>query len=168
VERKTVRDFMDTLVERDLFGQIKALAEAVPRPVLVIEGDDLYAARNIHPNAVRGTLAAISVDMGVSILRTADADDTAEMLYVLAQREAGEHGERKVHPRKSYRSPREEQEYTLASFPGIGLKHARLLLEHFGSLKGVVDADLADLTAVRGIGEKTARTIWDLSRRPYR
>ncbi len=168
VERKTDRDFMDTLVERDLFGQIRALADAVPRPILIIEGNDLFTARNIHPNAIRGTLAAIAVDMGVTLLRTEDADDTAAMLYVLAQREEGGRGDRKTHPRKSYRSLREEQEYALASFPNIGLKHARMLLEHFGSLKAVIEADLDDLMAVRGIGKKTARGIWDLARRPYR
>ncbi len=173
VERKTVQDFMNTLVERDLFGQIKAMADAVLRPVLIIEGeDDLYAVRNIHPNAIRGgTLAAITVDMGVALIRTRDADDTAETLYVLAQREGGSErgGERKIHPKKSYRSVREEQEYALAAFPSVGLKSARLLLEHFGSLKAIVDAEPEELSSVYGIGgEKTARAIWDLARRPYR
>jgi Fanconi anemia group M protein len=42
--------------------------------------------------------------MGVALIRTRDADDTAETLYVLAQREGSERGERKVHPKKSYRS----------------------------------------------------------------
>ncbi|MDK2916450.1 MAG: hypothetical protein PWR25_1007 [Euryarchaeota archaeon] len=169
VERKTVQDFMDTLVERDLFGQIKAMADAVLRPVLIIEGeDDLCSVRNIHPNAVRGTLAAITVDMGVALIRTRDANDTAETLYVLAQREGSERGERKVHPKKSYRSVREEQEYVLAAFPNVGLKSARLLLEHFGSLKAIVDAEPEELAAVHGIGEKTARAIWDLARRSYR
>ncbi|MGB4052167.1 MAG: DEAD/DEAH box helicase [Methanoculleus sp.] len=169
VERKTVQDFMDTLVERDLFGQIRSMADAVPRPILVIEGEeDLYKVRNIHPNAVRGTLAAITVDMGVTLLRTQNADDTAELLYVLARREAGERGERKMHPKKSYRSSREEQEYVLAAFPNIGLRSARLLLEHFGSLKAIIDADPEELASVRGIGEKIAQDIWDLARRPYR
>jgi len=167
VERKTARDFVDTLVDRDLFGQISALAGAVPRPVLIIEGGDLYGVRNIHQNAIRGALSAITIDMGVTLLRTEDAEDTATTLYVLAQREEGDRGERKAQPRKSYRSPREEQEYTLASFPNVGLRHARLLLEHFGSIKAVIEADRKDLTAVPGIGEKTADVIWDLSRRLY-
>jgi Fanconi anemia group M protein len=37
IERKTARDFVDTLINRDLLGQIKAMAETVPRPVLIID-----------------------------------------------------------------------------------------------------------------------------------
>ena len=48
------------------------------------------------------------------------------------------------------------------------MKSARLLLDHFGSLKAVIDAEVEELASVHGIGEKTARAIWDLARRPYR
>ncbi|MCA9703684.1 MAG: DEAD/DEAH box helicase, partial [Methanolinea sp.] len=70
IERKTARDFVDTLVERDLLGQVRDLAAHALRPVLVIEGGDLAGQRDIHPNAIRGVLAAITVDLGVSILFT--------------------------------------------------------------------------------------------------
>ena len=123
VERKTARDFVDTLINRDLLGQVKEMAEAVTRPVLIIEGGDLYTQRDVHPNAIRGVLAALAVDMGVSLLFTRDEQDTAQMLFVLAKREEGERGERKVHPHKSHRSLREEQEYIVSSFPEIGMKN---------------------------------------------
>jgi Fanconi anemia group M protein len=168
VERKTARDFVDTLINRDLLGQVKAMAETALRPVLIIEGGDLYAQRDIHPNAIKGVLAALTVDMGVSLLFTKDDQDTAQMLFVLAKREESERGERKVHPRKSHRSFREEQEYIISSFPEIGMRNARLLLTHFGSVHAIANAEIADLLAVKGIGEKTARRMFDLCRRPYR
>ncbi|MCK7468238.1 MAG: hypothetical protein MZU91_09015 [Desulfosudis oleivorans] len=90
VERKTARDFVDTLINRDLLGQVKAMAESVTRPVMIIEGGDLYAQRDMHPNAIKGVLAALTVDMGVSILFTRDEQDTAQMLFVLSKREDGE------------------------------------------------------------------------------
>ena len=167
VERKTARDFVDTLINRDLLGQIKTMAEAVPRPVLIIEGGDLYTQRDIHPNAIKGVLAALAVDMGVSLLFTRDEQDTAQMLMVLARREEGERGERKVHPHKSHHSVREEQEYIISAFPEIGMKNARLLLAHFGSIQAVVNASLEELIAVKGIGEKTGQKIFDLCRREY-
>jgi Fanconi anemia group M protein len=168
VERKTAKDFADTLINRDLLGQLKAMADAVPRPVLIVEGGDLFTQRDIHPNAVRGVLAAITIDLGITLLFTKDEQDTAQMLYVIAKREEGERGERKVHPHKSQRSLAEEQEYVVSAFPEIGLKNARLLLAHFGSVQGIVNASLEELMAVQGIGEKTAGRIYEVGRREYR
>ncbi|MGB7787256.1 DEAD/DEAH box helicase [Methanoregula sp.] len=167
IERKTARDFVDTLINRDLLGQVKSLAEAVPRPVLIIEGGDLYAQRDIHPNAIKGVLAALTIDMGVSLIYTTDEQDTAQMLFVLAKREEGERGERKMHPHKSHRSQKEEQEYIVSSFPEIGMKNARLLLDHFGSIRAIANASLEEFVAVKGIGEKTGGRIFDLCRQGY-
>jgi len=167
IERKTVRDFVDTLIDRDLLGQIKTMAEAVPRPVIIIEGNDLYSQRDIHPNAIRGVLAALTLDLGVSLLFTRDEQDTAQMLFVLAKREEGGRGEHKIHPHKSHRSLRDEQEYIISAFPEIGLKNARLLLSHFGSVQAIANASLNELLAIKGIGEKTGHRIFDLCRRPY-
>lgn len=167
IERKTSRDFVNSLIDRDLLGQIKAMSEAVPRPVIIIEGGDLYSQRDIHPNAIRGLLAALTMDMGVSLLFTRDEQDTAQMIFVLAKREESARGDRKVHPHKSHHSVREEQEYIISAFPEIGLKSARLLLSHFGSVQAIAQATLPELLAVQGIGEKTGQKIFDLSRRPY-
>ena len=167
IERKTARDFVDTLINRDLLGQIKAMAETVPRPVLIIEGGDLYTQRDIHPNAIKGVLAALAIDMGVSLLFTRDEQDTAQMLFIIAKREDSERGERKVHPHKSHRSVREDLEFIISAFPEIGMKNARLLLTHFGSVQAIANAELLELTAIKGIGEKTAQKIYDLCRHSY-
>jgi Fanconi anemia group M protein len=106
--------------------------------------------------------------MGVSLLFTKDEQDTAQMLFVLAQREDSDRGGRKVHPHKSHRSLREEQEYVISSFPEIGMKNARLLLARFGSVQAIANAEKPELLAIKGIGEKTAQKIFDLCRRPYR
>lgn len=168
VERKTTRDFVDTLVERDLLGQIRQMANACEHPVLIIEGTDLYAQRNISPNAIRGALAAISVQQGVSVFMVSGPEETAEMLYVLMNRELGEpSGRPSLHHHKSYRSEREQLEYILSSFPGIGPHQSRILLEHFGSLSAVIQASEEELRAVDGIGEKISGAITSLSTKKY-
>jgi len=167
VERKTSRDFIDTLINRDLLGQVKAMAEAVPRPVVIIEGGDLNTQRDIHPNAIKGVLAALTIDMGISLLFTRDEQDTAQMLYILAKRENAERGDRKLHPHKSHHSVREDLEYIISAIPDIGTKNARLLLSHFGSVQASANAQLVELLAIKGIGEKTAQKIYDLCRHPY-
>lgn len=163
IERKTIKDFVDTLVDRDLFGQIKSLSESSIRPVLIIEGGsiaDLYEVRNIHQNAIRNTLASIAVDFDVSILFTKDADETAEMIYAFARRDlSGEKHERTLHKEKSSRSMKESVEYILTAFPEVGPKAAREILRKFGSLKNIVLASKEDLMTVDGVGEKTAEGI---------
>jgi Fanconi anemia group M protein len=158
---------VDSLINRDLLGQARALADAVPRPVMVIEGGDIFTQRDINPNALRGVLAALAIDMGITLLFTRDEQDTAQMLFVIAKREEGERGERKLHPHKSFTSAKEEQEYIVSAFPDIGLKNARLLLAHFGSIQGITNATLEELVAVKGIGEKTGTKIFEICRRKY-
>jgi len=169
VERKRVRDFVDTLVDRDLFGQLNELAARAMRPVLIIEGGDMYAQRDIHPNALRGTLAAIGIDLGIAVFYSRDEEDTAQLLAVLARRE-GERGDRtpRLPLRKTCQSSQEEMEMVIASFPEIGLKNARLLLGEFGSIQAIIDATEEELAQVRGIGEKKAHRIFELSRKNYR
>ncbi|TXT31730.1 MAG: DNA protecting protein DprA, partial [Planctomycetota bacterium] len=42
---------------------------------------------------------------------------------------------------------------------GIGPRHSQLLLDHFGSAGGVLDASLAQLEDVAGVGPKIAMSI---------
>ncbi|HWQ66758.1 MAG TPA: DEAD/DEAH box helicase [Methanospirillum sp.] len=169
VERKTSRDFVDTLIERDLLGQIRQMAGNCLKPVLIIEGGDLYGQRDIHPNAIRGALAAIGINFGVTIFTSEGPQETADILMVLARRESDEGSqERGPAQKRVYEGNTEAQEAIIAAFPEIGLKHARSLLEAFGSLQAVIDAEKEDLQQVAGIGAKKAERIYELSRLPYR
>jgi len=53
------------------------------------------------------------------------------------------------------------REAGLQEIPGIGPTRKRALLRHFGTLKAVERASLADLAQVAGINEETARKIYD-------
>ncbi|MFH0968127.1 MAG: DEAD/DEAH box helicase [Methanobacteriota archaeon] len=168
VERKTARDFVDTLVERDLLGQIRQMAVSCLKPVLIIEGGDLYGLRDIHPNAIRGALAAIGINLGVTILMTGSPQETAELLMVLARREADEaNPERGPALKRVYQGNSEAQEAIISAFPDVGLKYARSLLEVFGSVQAVINAEKEELLEVSGIGVKKAERIYDLSRLSY-
>ncbi|HJJ88990.1 MAG TPA: DEAD/DEAH box helicase [Methanocorpusculum sp.] len=171
VERKTVQDFVNTLVDRDLFGQIASLAEAAARPVLIIEGGSimtLYKLRNIHPNAIRNTLASIAVDFDVSIIFTQNEEETANMLYAFARRERKHpNNDRNYHHHKSARSNQEKLEYILTAVPDVGQKAAREILAALGTLRTVFTASKEELMQVKGIGEKTASKIVETAERKY-
>ena len=170
VERKGVDDFLDTLVggDRSMFEQVGAAARHYARPVVVIEGDRLYESRNVHPNAIRGALASLAVDFGASVMQTADADGTADLLEVIARREQ-ETDDRavSVHGEKGGKTLAEQQEYVVGSVAEVGPVTARALLEHFGSVEAVMMAEEDDLLAVDGVGEVTADRIRTVTASPY-
>ncbi|MEA1895494.1 MAG: DEAD/DEAH box helicase [Euryarchaeota archaeon] len=162
VERKTTSDFISSLISgrRELFGQISDLARTFDKPVLIIEGDDLYRQRQIHPNAVRGALTAIAIDFGVPILMSKDAEDTALMLAAIARREQQDHGREVVmHGTRSAMMLPQQQEYVVSAMPEIGPVVAKNLLKHFGTVAAVMSASREELIEVDLVGPKTADRI---------
>jgi len=59
------------------------------------------------------------------------------------------------------RRRRDIREAGLQEIPGIGPTRKRALLHHFGTLKAIERAALADLAEVPGISAETARKIYD-------
>ena len=170
IERKTVEDFLDTLLgeDRSLFTQIRAMVEHYDRPVVLVEGDDLLGQRDVHPNAIRGALASLVVDFGVSVLFTADQTDTTELLAIIADREQRERNRSpSVHGEKGGRTLAEQQEYLLAAITDVGIVTARSLLEAFDTVENVMTADETALCDVEGIGEVTAARIREVVTAPY-
>jgi Fanconi anemia group M protein len=162
VERKTVADFLDTLTggDRSLFEQVGDLSRHYARPVVLLEGEGLYEERNVHPDAIRGALSSLTVDFGVSVLRTEGEGDTADLLAVLAGREQTTRDRTvSVHGEKSSKTLGEQQEYVVGAIADIGPVTARSLLEHFGSVEAVMTAREEDLLDVDGVGEVTADRI---------
>ena len=162
VERKSVEDFLDTLTggDRSMFEQVGAAARHYARPVVIVEGEDLYGRRNVHPNAIRGALASLAVDFGASVLRTSDTDDTADLLYTIARREQADADRSvSVHGGKGARTLAEQQEYVVGSIAEVGPVTARSLLAHFGSVEATMTADREALLEVSGVGEVTADRI---------
>jgi Fanconi anemia group M protein len=165
VERKTVTDFLDTLTggDRSMFEQVGDATRNYARPVVVIEGGDLYGERNVHKKSINGALASLAVDFGASVVQTADEAETADLLETIATREQDD-GDREVsvHGEKQSKTVAEQQEYVVASVAEVGPVTARSLLAHFGSVETVMTAGHDDLLDVDGVGDVTAERIRDV------
>ncbi|ESS02789.1 MAG: ERCC4-type nuclease, partial [uncultured archaeon A07HR67] len=162
VERKSAADFVDSMLDADrsMFEQVGELSRAYARPVLVVEGADLYGQRDIDPNAIRGALASLAVDFGISVLRTDGETDTTELLATIARREQETRDrEVSVHGEKTTKTRAEQQEYVVSAIADIGPVTARALLEHFGTVEAVMTAPEDDLREVDGVGPVTAERI---------
>jgi len=169
VEKKTISDFLQSLIDGRLFSQLAAMKDNFEKPLLIIEGGDgLFLRRAIHPNAIRGALAAIALDYGVPIIWTADEEDTAATLFVIAKREQLERkrsvsirGKRKVWP-LSY-----QQKFLVAGLPSVSTVLAERLLRKFKTPARVFAASELALTKVEGIGEEKAKRIREILESEY-
>lgn len=158
VERKTAGDFVSSIVDGRLFDQAAKLKEAYEKPLIIVEGYELYSQRGVHPNAIMGALASLVLDWGVPVLFTKNCQETARLLEVIAKRE-WEKGKRpSIRVPKATTVP-EYQEVMVSSLPGINAVLAKRLLGIFGSPIHIFDASLYELMGVEGIGEKKASEV---------
>ncbi len=159
IERKTAKDFVDSIVDKRLFKQARMMMEEFKKPILILEGDDFYSGF-INPNAIRGSIASIALDFGISIIPTRGPEDTAAMIKRIASRE--QKGERPTIQLRTEKKPVnlwEQQLFIVESLPNIGPVSAKKLLEHFGTVSNVLNASEDELQEVEGIGKKTAENI---------
>ena len=168
VEYKTQEDFINSLLDGRLMEQLKQMKSNYSKCLVMVEGnEDIYQVKNIHPNAVKGLLASIVVGYGIPIIFTKDFKESSSMLAMIAKREQKDGKEFNIHGANKPKTWREQQEYVISSLPGIGMTLARPLLDKFGSIKNIVNANIEDLKEVEKIGEGKAKVIKELFDREY-
>lgn len=170
IERKTVYDFIESMIDQRIFKQASDMLSCFERPLFIIEGNPqfLFLERDIHPNAVRGILAALAIDYRIPLIWTKDAKETAHQIYWIARRE-------QVNEKRSIaiRCPAktenlsEQQEFLVAGLPFVNTKLSKKLLQTFKTPKRIFTAKPETLMKVEGIGEKKAKKIWEVLNKEY-
>jgi len=173
IERKTIDDFVSSMLNKRLLLQLEDLKKNFKKPLLVIEGakhQDLYHPvrhPNMHENSIRGMILRAALDFGVSVILTQDQEDTAVYLQLLAKRI--ENPPQKIslrHKRRAF-NMKEQQQMILEGFPGIGPSLAKNILKNFKTLKGFSQASVEDLEKVPKLGKKKAVIIKALLDKNY-
>ncbi|HIL65085.1 MAG TPA: DEAD/DEAH box helicase [Candidatus Poseidoniales archaeon] len=85
IERKSARDLVDSLLDGRLVHQAKRLMSAAARPLMIIESNE---TDRVHPNAVQGAMAWLTLDLGIPVLMTGSTEGTARFVSIAAKREA--------------------------------------------------------------------------------
>ena len=161
IERKTVPDFVNSIIDKRIFVQLKDLKNNFENPILIIEGEeDIYSVRNIHPNAIRGTLATIVSSFQIPIINTKNSQDTAEMIKALAKKEQkNQEKDISINPTRKPMTTKEQQEFIIESLPNIGPSLAKSLLRKFKTIKKIINAKPEKLEKIDKIGKKKAKEI---------
>jgi Fanconi anemia group M protein len=161
VERKTTRDFCLSIIDGRLFKQAFRLSQLDLNPLIIIEGEHFLNEHNIKLSleAVRGALISLAQTYRIPVLRTHDETDTAwhlAQLYLQRERIGKNRGTLSGHNPKRLETKKER---LLSTFPGVGKKMAKLLLEEFDSVGNIINASREELMQVRGMGAKTVDQI---------
>lgn len=165
VERKSASDFVSSIVNKRLFRQLEELKQ-FDKALLVVEGD-LYE-NGFNPNATKGMLLSIMLDYNIPVVFTADYDETAAFLLVLAKRLTKGKTEIGFKVKKKVYSLAEQQQLIIEGLPSVGSKLSKALLQHFGNVKNIVNASEEELRAVEKIGKMKARIIKNVLEETYR
>jgi Fanconi anemia group M protein len=154
IERKTVSDFLSSMISKRLAFQLNDLQQ-YEKKLLLIEGleeKELYSDENmegINANAVRGFLLSIALKHNVPFIFTKNEEDTAKFINILARKKETESS---LNVTKKSLNKKEQMRFILEGFPGIGPKTAKKLLETFHSIKGILNASKEEIN--KAIGKK--------------
>jgi Fanconi anemia group M protein len=167
IEKKTVRDFIQSITDKRLFQQLGAMKENFEKPLLIIEGEEsLYGS--LHPNTIRGALSAITVDLSIPIIWTRDLADTAGLVFWIARREQiDEKREVLLRDKKIPKTVEEQQEFLISSLPDISTVRSKALLKHFKTPKNIFNSSAKELQEVKGIGKKIAEKVKNVVEKEY-
>jgi ERCC4-type nuclease len=151
VERKTVSDFLSSMINKRMLRQLEELNQ-YPDKLLIIEGIDEKELYNDDPegingNAIRGFLLSILLKFKTPIIFTKNSEDTAKFLYILAKKKETEIS---LNAKKKSLNKKEQMQFILEGFPGIGPKTARKLLEKYKTLYEIFNASLEELQELIG------------------
>jgi DNA excision repair protein ERCC-4 len=160
VERKTLKDFAISIIDGRLFRQMIRLANFNFAGVLILEGTGKEIAESgVTREAMQGALITVSLVLGISVLRSANASETAKLIvYIARQIESIARGGVYRHGYRP-KDKRKQQIFILQGLPGVGPERADRLLDTFGSVEGVISASSDQLQSVYGIGNNVAAKI---------
>ena len=170
VERKTVSDFVSSMINKRLTKQLQEIRQYKNRLLIVegIEEQELYSDewlldrkpaggfQGMHPNAIRGFLLSILINYKVPIIFTKNYEDTAKFLVVLAKKKPKELS---LNVNKKSLDKKERLQFILESFPSIGPVTAKKLLKKFKTLKNIINASEQELKEVIGKKAETVHKI---------
>ena len=162
IERKTGKDFLVSIIDGRLFRQASMMKNSLPRPVFLVEGNPFHVDMDFTPESIRGVILSLQVIWYVPVLFSKSKEDTCRIFKMIGEQENTHtnlltlrHGYR---PKKLIT----KQLYLLQGLPNVGPLLAKRMLEHFGTVRSVMQSDIKALLAIEGIGKKKAERICDV------
>jgi len=169
VERKTMDDFMASIVDGRIFKQAKDLKElSKAKPIIILEGKLSEFLIRGSINTYIGTVLSLLFDYNIPVYISNNSRESAELIFSLYRRVA-ETGKStiRIRPEKKPLDIYEIQKFILAGIPGVDKTIAERLLKEFKTLINIANASPNDLMRIKGIGPELASRIYKIFRVEY-
>jgi ERCC4-type nuclease len=155
VERKSARQFYNSILDGRYIAQGKMMAEAFVQVIYIIEGDLNDTPHNFTRESVfYGALYYLSELEGISIIQSSDVEETAALIATMARH--SQKGLRFIPPLRLKKPAAVGDDkaklYIIERLPGIGRKKARDVLAYFGSVQKVFAASREEWLAMPNMG----------------
>tara|TARA_Y100000310_G_C20687609_1_gene820102 strand:- start:808 stop:1509 length:702 start_codon:yes stop_codon:yes gene_type:complete len=164
IERKTFSDFISSMLNKRLLSQLQELKK-YPKHFLIIEGFDYnYSPEqfNIHENAIKGMMLSVAVDFQIPIIFTENKEDTADFLILLAKKFEKAKTPLSLRPSKTHQTLKQQKQFILEGFPGIGPTISKELLKNFKSLEKIFTASREQLKTITKLTEDKIEKLKNL------
>lgn len=185
IERKTIRDFQASIVDgryREQKQRLIAYAQEKDAiPVYIIEGSWFSGTSRITPQALMKLVARMQCKHKIAVLQTGNLGETSQLIEALhtyytedptnftPETEQALRAVDAIHVQKKTNASQPSHFATacLAQCPGVSVKMAQTIVEHFKSWDKMLEAEAKDIEILiqengRKVGPVVAKRLYEL------
>jgi len=173
IERKTVNDLINSVVDGRIWLQASNLTQ-YKHPIILVESRDkwksFYFSNTKNPHKIYfSAISAITYSFSIPVITLDSKYDTIDFVESLWKKITSEKpSSRPVKKMRKTASYDEIRENLLAQIPGISISKAKSLLNHFGTIQNITNANVTELKQLNGIGKKLAKVISAILQEEYK
>jgi ERCC4-type nuclease len=183
IERKSIRDLEASVLDgryRDQRARILSFCqEHKTHPLYVLEGSLSSSTGRLEKKAIMKIIHRLVFHYQIPVLQTASVQETAELVTTLIEQWKEDPASLQrttelikitdgIHVQKKANAsdPKQFAIACLAQCPGVSIKMADTLIQHFGSLHAVIQAPVKDIEHVkvgaRKVGPAVSQRLHDI------
>jgi len=163
---RTVNQFIDGISDGSMLASLARLKHEYLHPILMVQGAPEGEGVQAGNAAVYDALSSLLSEFHMPILSTASASETASAIRSLYRQEEAR-SEKTGKPVQTTLDVASRQMFLVQGLPNVSATLAQRLLEEFGSVKGIADANVEELMQVDGIGKVIAEGIHTVLRKRF-
>lgn len=163
---RTVDQFIDGISDGSILASLAKMKHEYLHPILIVQGAPEGDGGQAGNAAVYDALSAILSEFHMPVLSTNNANETASAIHSLEKQEMAKHAKDGRTTQTTLDVP-SRQMFLVQGLPNVSATLAQRLLEKFGSVKGIADANVEELMQVDGIGKVIAEGIHTVLRKRF-